>query len=211
MQKYYICKYILVQKYISSIWSMLWFVYLVLLYTANDSSFSICFLIIMVLLLSSFFTTNAFLLLSIPPLQMHLASSSQAQWGPRLIRGPLTQGLSGLLPQCGAAAGSCTCSGSFTPLCSPPWRALWTRWCGSERTGMKRWEKERCWLGACQNMSLRVCFQQVRWWGKHATGGEQVGVNILCAMQPSQTEDGNLIFYFFSLWDWQQPYKTREE
>lgn len=40
---------------------------------------------------------------------------------------------------CGAAAGSCTCSVSSTPPCFPLWRASWTRWSGSGRTGMRRW------------------------------------------------------------------------
>lgn len=102
-------------------------------------------------------TTHPLLLLPTLPPQMHLDNSSPVQWGPSLTRGPLTPVLSGPLPQCGAAAESCTCSGSYTPPCSPPWRASWTRWCGSGRTGMKRWEEQRCWLCVCLTLLLRVC------------------------------------------------------
>lgn len=102
-------------------------------------------------------TTHPFLLLSTLLPQMHLDSSSPVQWGPSLTQGPLTQGPSEPPPQCGAAAGSCTCSGSYTPPCSPHWRALWTRWCGSGRTGMKRWEEQRCWRPARLTLSLSVC------------------------------------------------------
>lgn len=113
--------------------------------TSDNWSVCVCvcvyFFTFFILLFSrhpSFFTTHSLLLI-----QMHLDSSSQVLWGPSLTQVPLIQGLFELRPQCGAAAGSCTCSGSYTPLCSPPWRESWTRWCGSGRTGMKRWVKQR--------------------------------------------------------------------
>lgn len=67
-----------------------------------------------------------------------LASSSPVRRLPRPTQ-RLTRVPSVPLLPCGAAAGSCTCSVSSTPPCSPLWRASWTRWSGSERTGTRRW------------------------------------------------------------------------
>ncbi len=67
-----------------------------------------------------------------------LASSSPVRRLPRPTQRPTRVPSVPLLP-CGAAAGSCTCSVSSTPPCSPLWRASWTRWSGSERTGTRRW------------------------------------------------------------------------
>lgn len=83
-------------------------------------------------------------------------SSSRVRWVPSLTQALRTQGQSEPLPRCGAAAESCICSGNSIQPCCPPWRALWIRWCGLERTGMRRWEE----LGpgfACLMLLLSGC------------------------------------------------------
>lgn len=110
--------------------------------------------------------------------QMHRDNSSPAQSGPSLIRGPQTQGPSGPPPPCGAAAGSCTCNGSCIPHCSPLWRASWTRWCGSGRTGMKRWEKRGCSLFVCVRLYRFLFFGADQKVGK--IKASQLGFSCMC-------------------------------
>lgn len=83
-------------------------------------------------------------------------SSSRVRWVPRLTRARLTRAQSEPLPRCGAAAESCTCSGNSIQPCCPPWRALWIRWCGLERTGMRRWEEHQTGF-VCLRLLLSRC------------------------------------------------------
>lgn len=113
-------------------------------------------------------------------------NSSRVQWVPSNTPGLPTQGQSEPLPRCGAVVESCICSGNYTRPCCPPWRALWIRWCGLERTGMKRWEEQGLSF-VCLMLSLSECLSG-------SDGGKKLvaGIHMSLHMCENKVDDGIL-------------------